>query len=152
MNFKKIPFFLSIIILIWPCIFVYTSPANNSIITFILYMSDIVTITNKNRKMVYNEYKLIKGTEPTTIKHHLWLISIIILKIVQTNCYWVLIMSIHIYSPIFNTKITRRLFMIYTSIILYILLEGIYQRIYKKWVITYNVVSTNDTELPLTIT
>lgn len=151
MNFKKIPFFLSIIILIWPCIFIYMSPANNYIITFILYMSDIVTITNRNRKMVYSEYKLIKGKEPITITHHIWLISIILLKIVQTNCYWTLIMSIHIYSPIFSTKITQRLFMIYTSIILYILLEGIYQRIYKKWVTLYNVVSTNDTELPLAI-
>ena len=152
MNFKKIPFFLSIIILLWPILFTYMSPANNSIITFIFYMADIVTKTNDNRKMVYSEYSLLKGTLPTTAKQHAWLICIILIKIIQLNCYWCLIMSIHIYSPLFNFKITHRLFIIYTSIIVYIFFEGIYQRFYKKWIISYNIVSTNDTELPLTVT
>jgi len=151
MNFKKIPFFISLIILIWPILFTYMSPANNSIVTFIFYMADSVTIINTNRKMVYSEYVLIKGIYPSTFKQHVWLISIVILRFIQMNCYWMLIMSIHIYSPLFSFRITHRLVIIYTSIVIYITFEAIYQRFYKKWIISYNVISTNDTELPLTI-
>ena len=86
-----------------------------------------------NRKMVYSEYVLIKGISPSTFKQHVWLITIVILRFIQMNCYWMLIMSIHIYSPLFSFKITHRLVIIYTSIIIYITLEAIYQRFYKKY-------------------
>lgn len=152
MIIKKIPFYLAITILILPLSFTYMSPANNSIITFILIMADIVTITNVNRKMVYSEYMLLKGNGPNTVKQHLWLVCVIMFKIIQLICLWTFTMSVHIYSPFFTFKISHRMFIIYTSIILYYLLEGVYFRMYKKWVITYNVVSTNDTEMSLTIT
>lgn len=152
MIIKKIPFYLTITILILPLSFTYMSPANNSIITFILIMADIVTITNVNRKMVYLEYMLLKGNSPNTVKQHLWLVCVIMFKIIQLICLWTFTMSVHIYSPFFSFKISHRMFIIYTSIILYYLLEGVYFRMYKKWVITYNAVSTNDTEMSLTIT
>jgi len=126
MNFKKIPFFLSVLILILPTLFTYFSPANNFIITFMFYMGDTVTSFNSVRIMVYSEYFLLKGSQPKSIQHNIWLISVIGMKIVQMNCYWMVVLSIHIYSPFYNFHIKHRLVFIHSFIVVHVLLEYIY--------------------------
>jgi len=150
--FKKLSVFLAIAILIWPLMFTYLSPANLGIATFIIYMSDTVILVNKSRKMAYSEYKLIKGTDPTNLKSHCWLISVILIKLLQLNCHWVCAMSMHMYSPLFGLHIDHRLGLIYASIVCYIILDVIYIKCYKKWVTTYVSLSTNEAESILPVT
>ena len=103
---------------------------------------------NKNRKMVYSEYKLVKGHDPKTLLTHLWLIFILGCRITGQTTAWTTMASIHIFSPLYGFTLHGRLLMLYTSVLLDILADGIYRRCYKKWVVQYDSMPlTNDTEV-----
>jgi hypothetical protein len=148
----KIFYFLFCMFMSWPILFTYLSPANNSIITFIFYICDHLTVLKKNIKMVHSEYVLLNGHEPKALQVHIWLCFIVLIKIIQLNCCWIVAMAVHLYSPLFNIHINHRLVMIYFFIVLYYLMESLYIRYYKTWIVKYNVVSTNDAEVAIDVT
>ena len=146
---KTLSIYLWCAIFIWPLIHYTISPANQAILTFIAFMCDFVVTLNKNRLMVYSEYKLIKSIKNISLSAHSWLLFIIFCKICQLVSTWLFIICIHQFSPLngsLETKMT--IIIIYICIVLDILLNGIYSRCYKKWIISYDAVSTYDTELP----
>ena len=143
MILKQISTPIAIVTFAWPIIFTYTAPANNAIITFIFYMFDLTITVNNARIMVYSEYKLLKGTDPSTFKTHMWLFSVILTKYMQLNCVWLIALSIHLYSPLYTHS--HRFLLMYISMCIYMMLELTYQKCYKKWVISYGVLSTDDT-------
>ena len=61
---KTLSTFIWIAVFAWPFLHQTLSAPNHAILSFILYMADFVTFFNKNRMMVYSEYKLVKGQDP----------------------------------------------------------------------------------------
>ena len=147
---KTLSIYIWLAIFLWPLLHYTVSPANQAILTFIAFMCDFVVTLNKNRLMVYAEYKLIKHVALITLRAHCWLLFIIFCRICQLMSTWLFIMCIHKFSPLIGTLDTKMtIILIYICIVLDIMLNGIYIRCYKKWIISYDVVSTYDTELPL---
>ena len=144
---KTLSIYIWSAIFIWPFLHNTISPSNNAILTFIIMMADLVVSLNKNRKMIYAEYKLIKGKDADTLKVHAWLIFIISSKIMQVVCSWAALICLHHYSPIYDFDRRNRVIYFYIALISDTIGHGIYHRCYKKWIITYSPVSTNDTEL-----
>ena len=75
---KTLSIYIWLMIAVWPLMYIFLSPVNNAIITFIAFMADFVVHVNKLRKMVYSEYKLIKGTQANSIGVHIWLLFVIL--------------------------------------------------------------------------
>ena len=132
---------------VWPILYICLTPVNNAIITFIAYMADLVVHVNKLRKMVYSEYHLIKGIEAKSITVHIWLLFVIFLKILTMTCAWTALIGMHVYSPLYGWSNHSRVIMIYASFAIEMMSNAIYHRCYKKWIISYNVVSTDDAEI-----
>jgi|APSaa5957512493_1039668.scaffolds.fasta_scaffold02154_9 hypothetical protein len=148
LKHKTLSTFIWVAFFAWPFLHQTLSVPNHAILSFILYMADFVTFLNKNRKMVYSEYKLIKGADPQFLKTHLWLISILICRVIGQTTAWTAISAIHIFSPLYGFTLHGRLILLYTSMLFDILADGIYRRCYKKWVVHYDPVPlTNDTEI-----
>jgi len=144
---KTLSIYIWLMIATWPLLYTLLTPVNNAIITFIAYMADLVVHVNKTRKMVYSEYSLVKGTKPNTFMVHMWLIFVIILKLITMTCAWTGLIGMHVYSPLYGWNNKNRVVMIYISFAIEILCNGIYNRCYKKWMISYNVISTDDAEV-----
>ena len=145
---KTLSTFIWIAVFAWPFLHQTLSAPNHAILSFILYMADFVTFFNKNRVMVYSEYKLVKGSEPSSLKTHLWLISIIVCRIVGQTSAWTSMSAIHIFSPLYGFTLHGRVIVLYTSVLLDILADGIYRRSYKRWVVHYDTIPlTNDTDI-----
>lgn len=146
---KTLSIYLWLAIFVWPVIHYILSPSNHIIFSMLLFTADMVIILNKNRKMIYAEYELVKGTSPNSFASHAWLIFIIFIRVIQQFSAWVVLSCIHIYSPILLPASAReRMTIFYFFVVLDIFTEGIYHRCYKKWIISYQPISTNDTELP----
>ena len=144
---KTLSIYIWLMIAAWPLMYILLSPVNNAIITFIAFMADFVVHVNKLRKMVYSEYKLIKGTQVTSVAVHIWLLFVISIKLVTMTCAWTALVGMHVYSPLYGWTNKNRVIMIYISFVLEIFCNGLYHRCYKKWIISYNVVSTDDAEI-----
>ena len=113
-------------------------------------MCDFVVTLNKNRIMVYSEYRLIKSIQNISLGAHGWLLFIIFCRICQLVSTWLFVMCVHKFSPIDGSMEPKRTIVVaYICIVLDIFFNGVYSRCYKKWIITYDTVSTYDTELPL---
>lgn len=149
LKHKTLSIYLWISVFLWPVLHILLSVSNHAIISFIIFMADMVIILNKNRRMVYSEYYLVKGTHPADFKSHVWLIFIIFIRLLQQFGAWISLACIHIYSPIiYFPSASSRIAVFYFFIVLDIMTEGIYRRCYKKWIVQYQPISTNDTELP----
>ena len=73
---KTLSIYLWCAIFIWPLIHYTISPANQAILTFIAFMCDFVVTLNKNRLMVYSEYKLIKSIKNISLRRKLKLTTV----------------------------------------------------------------------------
>lgn len=144
---KTLTVYMWLAIFIWPFLHNTISPSNNAILTFIILMADFVVCLNRNRKMIYAEYKLVKGKDADTLKAHSWLIFIIVSRLLQIICGWVALICLHHYSPIYDFDRRNRVIYFYIALTADLITNGIYHRCYKKWIITYTPISTNDTEL-----
>ena len=148
LKHKTLSMFIWVAVFAWPLLHQFLSVPNHAILSFILYMADFVTFFNKNRMMVYSEYKLVKGHDPSSLMTHLWLISILVCRIIGQTTAWASMSAIHIFSPLYGFTLHGRAIVLYTSVLLDILADGIYRRCYKKWVVHYDALPlTNDTEI-----
>ncbi len=148
LKHKTLSTFIWIAVFVWPLLHQFLSVPNHAILSFILFMADFVTFFNKNRIMVYSEYKLVKGKDPDSLWTHVWLISILGCRIIGQTSAWTTISAIHIFSPLYGLTLHGRFCLLYTSMLLDILADGIYRRCYKKWVVHYEAIPlTNDTEI-----
>ena len=138
------------IIFLWP-ILSFGNVATNIILTFILFMADMVTEFNKNRRMVYSEYNLVRGHYPKNTRANLWLAGVILTKSVQHICLWLILTSVHIFSPWYHIDLHIRAYALYSSLVLYFISRGVYERSYKKWVVQYSAVSTDETRAGIDI-
>ena len=138
------------IVFIWP-ILSFGNVTTNIILSFILLMADIVTDFNKNRRMVYSEYQLVQGHYPKHTSSNLWLACIIFTKTIQNLCLWSMLTSAHIFSPWYYVDLHVRAYLLYSSLVLYFISRGVYERSYKKWVVNYSTLSTDDTRTSIDI-
>ena len=147
---KTLTLYIWLAIFTWPLLHYIISPANQAILTFIAFTSDSVVHLNKNRIMVYSEYKIV-NTNPNHVisaRVHCWLILVILCRLGNLWSTWVLVMTLHKFSPLITLEPKIHIVLIYICIVLNILFHGIYRRCYKKWIIQYEPVSTYDAELP----
>lgn len=131
---------LLIISILWPLIYMY--PANNGILTLSFYVFDSMQVILKCNKMVQSEYILLTGSVPNTSKVKTWLYGIVLCKFLQNTAAWFFVASVHLYSPLF-----KHIYNVYLSAMLYAGTEYTYQTYYKKWVLTYGVILSDDTDL-----
>ncbi len=143
-------YFLAFILLTWPILSMFNH-TNNIIITFIFYTADIVTRFNQQRKTIYAEYTLVIGNPPNTILAHLWILCVIVTKNIELTAIWVAASFVHIYSPLYDLTLVTRLLGFYISLLVLAISKGIYWRCYRKWAVSYTVLSTNDAEMPVTL-
>ena len=109
---KTLSIYIWLMIGSWPLMYIFLSPVNNAIITFIAFMADFVVHVNKLRKMVYSEYKLIKGTQANSIGVHVWLLFVIFIKLITMTCAWTALVGMHVYSPLYGWTNKNRVIMI----------------------------------------
>ena len=128
-------YFLLFVSVLWPLIYKY--PANSAIVSFTVCLFDIVNIFLKTKKMVMSEYLLLTGERAP--KH--WWVSVTFLKTCQTASAWLFVASVHVYSPLY-----KHIYAVYVCAIVYGATEYAYVNYYKRWVLTYGVLS-NDAEL-----
>jgi len=133
------------IVFMWPLLS-FGNVSTNIILSFILFMADVVTDFNKNRRMVYSEYHLVRGHYPKNVRGNVWLACVIFTKTTQNICLWSMLTSVHIFSPWYNLGLHVRSYILYSSLVLYFISRGVYERSYKKWVVHYSALSTHDTE------
>ena len=133
------------IVFIWPAL-AFVNVSTNIILTFIIFIADIIIDFNKNRRMVYSEYNLVRGHYPKNIRSNIWLASVIFTKTVQNVCIWSILTTVHIFSPLYYWELHARAYALYSSLVLYFIASGVYERSYRKWVVNYSTLSTDDTE------
>ena len=138
------------IIFIWPALS-FGNVTTNIILTFMVFMADMVIDFNKDRRMVYSEYNLKRGHSPKNTRVNIWLTCIIFTKTLQNICVWSMLTSIHIFSPWYHIDLHIRAYILYSSLVVYFISRGVYERSYRKWVVNYSTLSTEDTRTGIDI-